>query len=292
MNPPALSVVMTTFRNPQALRLALVALAEEARAIGAVELLVGDDGDDEHASRGPCERIAEAGAFCSLQRFWQRRDGFRRARMLNHLVSRASAPQVLFLDGDCLVTRGLLSAHLSAFEPWRFLSGAMVRLGKEVSGGLSEDDARTFRHDRLSWALSTLARGGFDSTTKDLLVTVRFPAFYVCGAVLVGVGWLGVWIAGNSALLPANRRIGALVLLSVVLAVMAVDYVWIYLPLLQMVTPPGQAKPGHFRNYHEASKWINLVGLFLCLIASSIVNWPATSSRERELDSPNENLER
>ena len=140
--------------------------------------------------------------------------------------------------------------------------------------------------------VTEVTRGGFDSTTKDLLVTVRFPAFYVCGAVLVGVGWLGVWIAGNSALLPANRRIGALVLLSVVLAVMAVDYVWIYLPLLQMVTPPGQAKPGHFRNYHEASKWINLVGLFLCLIASSIVNWPATSSRERELDSPNENLER
>ncbi len=138
--------------------------------------------------------------------------------------------------------------------------------------------------------VTEVTRGGFDSTTKDLLVTVRFPAFYVCGTGLVGVGWLGVWIAGNSALLPANRRIGALVLLSVVLAVMAVDYVWIYLPLLQMVTPPGQAKPGHFRNYHEASKWINLVGLFLCFIASSIVNWPVKSSRERELDSPNEDL--
>ena len=44
--------------------------------------------------------------------------------------------------------------------------------------------------------VTEVTRGGFDSTTKDLLVTVRFPAFYVCGTGLVGVGWLYTTVAG------------------------------------------------------------------------------------------------
>jgi hypothetical protein len=131
--------------------------------------------------------------------------------------------------------------------------------------------------------VTEVTRGNFDSTTKDVLVAVRFPAFYVCGATLISLALIGTWFAGSSALFPGNRRIGTLVLLLMVVTLMAVDYISIYLPLVQMVTPPGKPKSDEFVTYHTASKWINLIGLFFCLIATALVNWPANppSSIER-----------
>ena len=130
--------------------------------------------------------------------------------------------------------------------------------------------------------VTEVTRGNFDSTTKDVLVAVRFPAFYVCGATLVALGLLGAWVAGNSEIFPWKRRISTLVLLAIVLSAMAMDYFTIYLPLLQMVTPPGQPKPARFVAYHSASKWINLIGLILCFIATALVNWPTNPVRRIE----------
>ena len=46
-------------------------------------------------------------------------------------------------------------------------------------------------------------------------------------------------------------------LLIVAFAMMIVDYVWIYTPLVEMITPPGKARPSQFVDYHNGSKWIN-----------------------------------
>ena len=129
--------------------------------------------------------------------------------------------------------------------------------------------------------VTEVTRAGFDSTTKDILVAVRFPAFYCFGSLLVGLATLGCWLAGNSAQFSKTRRIGSLVFLALVLALIAIDYFWIYRPLLGMVSPPGRPKPELFIRYHEASKWINLVGLTLCLIASTLLNWPAKPVKSR-----------
>ena len=119
-----------------------------------------------------------------------------------------------------------------------------------------------------------VTRGGFDSATKDSLVVIRFPAFYIFGFTLVAAAWIGVFIAGCTNDVCAKKRGILLGLLSLVLTLMLVDYIWIYGPLAQMVTPPGQSKPAHFTTYHEASKWINLAGLFVCSLAVWLLNWP------------------
>ena len=124
-----------------------------------------------------------------------------------------------------------------------------------------------------------VTQGGFDSATKDSLVVLRFPAYYVFGVALVSTGWIGTCLAGSSSEFSGKYRIGVIAVLSLVLACMIVDYIWIYLPLAQMVTPPGQSKPAIFVQYHQASKWINLVGLKLCLIAIGLLNWPAYAVR-------------
>jgi hypothetical protein len=120
-----------------------------------------------------------------------------------------------------------------------------------------------------------VTRGGFDSATKDILVAIRFPPFYRSGAILVGLAWLGACLAEFHPELPTRRRAFAILSLLAVLALMFVDYHWVYSPLAAMVRPPGQPKTIEFAHLHQASKYVNLAGLFFSMVAAVALNWPS-----------------
>ena len=122
--------------------------------------------------------------------------------------------------------------------------------------------------------VTEVTKGGFDSATKDKLVAVRFPAFYLFGFTLITLSWIGTWIARDVPELPKFRRLATMIALAVAMALMIVDYLTIYRALLDMVHPPGSTKPAHFIHLHEASKWINLAGLLFCLIAIGFLHAP------------------
>ena len=119
-----------------------------------------------------------------------------------------------------------------------------------------------------------VTHGSFNAVTKDALVALRFPAYYLTGAILVGAAWLATCLARDRAELSQRRQVIAVLCLLAVLAVMALDYAFIYQPLLAMVTPPGVEKTAAFKQYHNASKYVNLLGLALTLTASVSLNLP------------------
>ncbi|MFO1040514.1 MAG: hypothetical protein U0941_01955 [Planctomycetaceae bacterium] len=123
-----------------------------------------------------------------------------------------------------------------------------------------------------------VTRGGLDSRTRDILVGLRFPPFYLTGAILIGFSWLGACAAEFHPELPQRRRAFAILSLLMVMVLMTVDYFWIYTPLSAMVNPPGQARPAAFITYHEASKNINFVGLFFSLVAATALNFPSRAA--------------
>lgn len=98
-----------------------------------------------------------------------------------------------------------------------------------------------------------------ESTVRDILVTVRFPAFYAAGAALLGTAWLATLVA---------RRWFSALLLTIALGLMAGDYVAVYQPLLQLVTPPGKPRTEAFQTYHRWSEGLNGTGLLLSLTAA------------------------
>ena len=65
-----------------------------------------------------------------------------------------------------------------------------------------------------------------------------------------------------------------MMLLILALITMLVDYVFVYLPLVEMITPPERAKPAGFSSYHNASKYINAFDVGLCLIAALLLCLP------------------
>ena len=114
--------------------------------------------------------------------------------------------------------------------------------------------------------------GQFDSMVADQLVVLRFPAYYVMGFSFVGAAWLGSACTGKQ--FSFRRRGAVLGLFGLALVVMLFDYLVVYLPLAEMITPPGKARPQGFQTLHQWSKIINSVDVALVLLGAVILSWP------------------
>lgn len=121
----------------------------------------------------------------------------------------------------------------------------------------------------------------FSIAVKDELALVRFPAYYVFGFVMVGLGLIGVMV-GKHVSVSNRRRWSSLVLLVTALVLMVADYQLIYLPLVELLNPVGRERVGEFlqefTSLHNASKYINCASLMLCLFASVLISMPASAA--------------
>lgn len=112
------------------------------------------------------------------------------------------------------------------------------------------------------------------SEIENILATVRFPPYYVMGFLLVTMGTVscGLYLKHPHG---RSKRMGiCMMLLILALMTMLVDYVFVYLPLVEMITPPERAKPAEYEFYHNASKYINAFDIGLCLIVALLLCLP------------------
>lgn len=119
----------------------------------------------------------------------------------------------------------------------------------------------------------------FPSETIDRLVPIRFGNYYGFGFTLVTLGLVGgVIAAGNFS----KTRVGLYTLVLVAsLVLMGIDYVYIYKPLLAMVTPPGQPRPQAFGPMHEWSERINTLHVGLVAVGALTLCWPSATCWNR-----------
>jgi len=115
----------------------------------------------------------------------------------------------------------------------------------------------------------------FDSATKDQLALLRFPAYYACGFALVGVAFLGALVASLGSRPRPKKVAVAAGLLAVTLILMAGDFLAVYRPIAEMITPPGRVHVSQFHDYHRASVWLNVVHVGLCAAAAVLLCWPS-----------------
>ena len=117
-----------------------------------------------------------------------------------------------------------------------------------------------------------------NSEIRSILAAMRFPTYYLFGFFLVGFSFLTGSFLKNYDRIRKIRWWFYMGLLSIVLIVMVVDYIWIFRPLLEMVILTEQARSAKFRTYHELTKYINLFNLLLCLVAAGLINLPVKKS--------------
>lgn len=111
---------------------------------------------------------------------------------------------------------------------------------------------------------------GFASSIKNQLALIRFPLFYVFGFTLLGVSM----VCGAARISKGERDKTTLIvfgLLAIANILMALDFLYIYRPLADMMVDLLRPRDDDFSKYHQRSKSINAVGIVLSLIAAMLV---------------------
>ena len=123
----------------------------------------------------------------------------------------------------------------------------------------------------------------FDSVIRDQLATIRFPLYYLFGAVMLTTAMAGGLVAIGTTAGSLKRRLRFVVLFTLLSALCAMaDYFWIYRPLQTLIVPPGQTRTQQFITLHTRSRHANEVHITLALIAAILANAPVkTKTTER-----------
>ncbi|MBK6356027.1 MAG: glycosyltransferase family 2 protein [Betaproteobacteria bacterium] len=148
MTPQLISVIVTTYNRPDALRAVLASLA--AQTDTAFEVLVADDGSRAETA----EAVAAEGVHfpVPLRHLWQEDDGFRAAAARNLAVAASCGDYLVFIDGDCILRPDFVAAHRALAEAGWFVAGNRVLLSEGFTKKVLQAPMIALHGDsRLMW---------------------------------------------------------------------------------------------------------------------------------------------
>ena len=123
----------------------------------------------------------------------------------------------------------------------------------------------------------------FDTATRDLLATVRFPLYYKFGFIAHIIAGTFGFLAWRSAHSDVRRRMLIVLGLTTLSALlMSLDYRLIYVPLQEVINPPGQPRGDAFEILHTRSKHANEVHVTLICVAAFLVCWPVRNGAQAD----------
>ena len=128
--PTKISVIITTFNWPYALRAVLSALADQKSSC-PFEIIVADDGSTDETAK--LIRSFKNRISIPLLHIWQPNEGFRAAAIRNKAILAAEGDYIVFLDGDCIPREDFIASHAGLAEPKTFVAGNRVLLSREFT---------------------------------------------------------------------------------------------------------------------------------------------------------------
>ncbi|MEN8376484.1 MAG: glycosyltransferase family 2 protein [Gemmatimonadota bacterium] len=150
----SISVVVTTYNQPEWLALSLTGLA--AQGDRDFSVLVADDGSGSE-TRACIERV-RARTGLPIEHVWHEDRGFRKCEILNRAIRASGDDYLIFIDGDCIARRDFVGVHRALRRPRRFLSGGYVKLDEAVSAAITADDVDAGRPTEYRWLRARGAR--------------------------------------------------------------------------------------------------------------------------------------
>ena len=116
---PAITVIVSTYNNPNALEAILHRLAKATQK--PHQIIIADDGSNKRTAK----RINQLPNVKNLniRHNWQEDRGFRKCRILNKSIIGSNSEYVVFLDGDCLPHKDFVRDHMAMAEKGYFVQG-------------------------------------------------------------------------------------------------------------------------------------------------------------------------
>ena len=118
-HPPSISLVISTYNQPNALAKALRGLTRQTRQPD--EVLLSDDGSGE-PTKNLIAQFA-AGTPVPVRHIWHPHDGFRKTIILNQTLAVAKGDYLIFTDADCVPHPQFVSDHAVLAERGFWVQG-------------------------------------------------------------------------------------------------------------------------------------------------------------------------
>ncbi|OGR24325.1 MAG: glycosyl transferase family 2 [Desulfobacterales bacterium RIFOXYA12_FULL_46_15] len=134
------SVIVTTYNRPDALKKVITALLSQTRPPD--EILVADDGSGPETRELITSFKSNPGP--PLCHVWQEDEGFRLSRIRNKAVLKSKGDYLILLDGDCIPARFFVADHLALAEKGCFFQGKRVLVNRKLAPGFDFRDTASF----------------------------------------------------------------------------------------------------------------------------------------------------
>ncbi len=164
---PLISVVITTYNRPDALRTVVEACFTQQD--NNFEIIIADDG-----STANTQETVEALKLRSpvpLLHVWQPDDGFRAAMARNRGTLAARGDYVIFLDGDCIPRPDFIAQHRKLARPGYLVSGSRILMSEQLTAQILGGQV-DLRRASLPQMLGYRLQGHLNKTAQLLL---RWP---------------------------------------------------------------------------------------------------------------------
>jgi len=150
-----ISVIVTTYNREDALDAVLRSLASQTDA--DFEIIVADDGSGPNTAKLIAEWQSRSRRH--IEHVWHADLGFRAAEIRNRAILAARGTYCIFLDGDCIVRSGFVTAHRSLAEPGSFVTGNRVLLSPQLTALVLQQHLTPERWRYGRWLVERM-RGG------------------------------------------------------------------------------------------------------------------------------------
>ena len=127
-----ISVIVSTYNRPDALRAVLAGFAEQGDR--KFELLVADDGSGD-ATRAAVDEVRPAFGV-PVRHVWHEDRGFRLAAIRNLAATSAAGDYVVFVDGDCVPRLDFVTRHRALAEPGWMVAGNRLLLSESFTSAV------------------------------------------------------------------------------------------------------------------------------------------------------------
>jgi len=143
-----ISVIISTYNNPQALRKTLWGYYDQSYA--NYEILIADDGSGDET--GEVIDAARSQLSVPLRHIWHEDVGFRKSRILNQAITQSRGEYVIFTDGDCIPRRDFVASHARKARPnWFISGGSHIDVPASIHQNLVVDDVHSQRVFNARW---------------------------------------------------------------------------------------------------------------------------------------------
>ncbi len=123
------SLIITTYNNPAFLELVLKSINRQT--VYPKEIIIADDGSTQETAN--LIKQYQSIFQIPLIHSWIPDKGFRVAKSRNMAIAKATAPYIIIIDGDIVVTPHFVQDHLSLMKKGQFVTGSRARLKEKAT---------------------------------------------------------------------------------------------------------------------------------------------------------------